>query len=92
MSKKIYDLAVKVDTYTDASGQEKGRYQNIGAVIEKDDGGKFLLMDRHFNPAGLPNPDNRTNIIVSMFSPRDRDQAPPRPQNNGGGWNDDIPI
>lgn len=77
MSRKIYDLAVKVDTYT-KNGEEKNRYQNIGAVLEKDDGGKFILLDRYFNPAGVPNPENRPNVIVSMFPPRDDSVAAPQ--------------
>lgn len=73
MSQKIYDLAVKVGEYQDReSGQTKGKYQNIGAIIQKNDGGRFMLLDRFFNPAGIPNPENRTNIIVSLFSVQER--------------------
>lgn len=73
MSQKIYDLAVKVGEYQDReSGQTKGKYQNIGAIIQKDDGGRFMLLDRFFNPAGIPNPENRTNIIVSLFNVQER--------------------
>lgn len=79
MSQKIYDLAVKVGEYQDReSGQTKGKYQNIGAIIQKDDGGRFMLLDRFFNPAGIPNPENRPNIIVSLFNVQDRNS-------NGGG-------
>lgn len=73
---KKYDLAVVVGQYQTQSGETKNRYVNIGSVMEKDDGGRFILLDRHFNPAGVPNPDNRSNIIVSLFEPRD---------SNGGG-------
>lgn len=72
---KAYDLAVAVGQYQ-SNGETKNRYVNIGSVMEKEDGGRFILLDRHFNPAGVPNPDNRSNILVSMFEPRD---------NNGGG-------
>lgn len=75
-TRKIYDLAVVVGSYTDAQGQQKNRYHNIGAIMEKDGGGKFIMIDRFFNPAGVPNPDNRSNVLLSMFEPRD---------NNGGG-------
>jgi hypothetical protein len=78
VSQKNYDLAVKVGEYQDReSGQTKGKYQNIGAIIQKDDGGRFMLLDRFFNPAGIPNPENRPNIIVSLFNVQDR--------NSGGG-------
>ena len=64
--KKIKDLAVKVG--------EKN-WVNIGCIIEKDDGGKFMIMNRTFNPAGVPNPDNRDTLIVSMFDVKAKDES-----------------
>jgi len=64
--KKIKDLAVKVG--------EKN-WVNIGCIIEKDDGGKFMLMNRTFNPAGVPNPYNRDTLIVSMFDVKSKSDA-----------------
>jgi hypothetical protein len=78
MTKKIKDLAVKVGTYQ-KDGKEKGRYINIGAVFQKDDGGEFILLNRTFNPAGVPNPENKDSIIVSSFDVKDggtKDTAP----------------
>jgi hypothetical protein len=70
-SKKVYDLAVVVGHYTDNAGTEKNRYQNIGVVLQKDDGGKFILLDRSFNPAGVPYDESKGNtILVSMFDPK----------------------
>lgn len=67
MVKKLYDAAVKVGSYVDNSGREKGRYQNVGVVLEGKYG-PYLLMNRYFNPAGVPcNPD-KDSIIVSLFS------------------------
>jgi hypothetical protein len=71
MAKKLYDIAVKTSEYQDAQGQTKGRYQNVGVVMEGDNG-QFILLERWFNPAGLPNPDNRSNIMLSCFVPRDQ--------------------
>lgn len=79
-SKKVYDLAVKVGEYTDSNGKTKGRYQNVGAVLQNDDGGKMILMERWFNPAGVPNPDGRAAVLISMFEPQDQQQAQPAPQ------------
>ena len=67
--KKVYDLAVKTGTYQ-KNGETKGRYQNIGSVMEGDNG-QFIILDRTFNPAGVPNPDNKSSVIVSMFAPRE---------------------
>jgi len=101
MTHKTHDLAVKTGTYTTRDGQEKGRWQNIGAVLEMDDGGRVLLLNRTFNPAGVPNPDGRDTVMVSMFEPRDdnRQQQPqqsapsPAPrQHSGGVTQDDVPF
>lgn len=79
-TKKIYDLLVKTGSY-ESSGETKGRYQNIGVVLEKDDGGRFILMDRAFNPAGVPHDVSKGNtIMVSMFEPKQDEghDKPPR--------------
>lgn len=68
MAKKLYDLSVKTGSYTDAAGNAKGRYENIGVVLEGDNG-PYLMLKRTFNPAGIPS--DRDTIIVSMFTPRD---------------------
>ena len=70
--KKLYDLAVKTGTYN-AGGQEKGRYENVGAVMQSDDGGKFIMLKRVFNPAGVPDLSGRNSdsVLLSMFPPKD---------------------
>lgn len=90
MSKKIYDLAVKTGTYM-KDGTEKGRYKNIGIVMEQDDGGKFILLDRSFNPAGVPFKEGSETIMVSMFKPDGAKQQAqtPAPQNKP---EDEIPF
>lgn len=69
MAKK-YDLVVKTGEYTDSSGEVKARYQNVGVVMENDKG-PYMLLNRTFNPAGVPGNADRDNIMVSMFEPRD---------------------
>ena len=73
MSQKKYDLAVKTGTYINGQGEEKGRYENIGAVMVGENG-PFLMLKTTFNPAGVPNPDNRDSILVSCFEPQQRQQ------------------
>ncbi len=70
--RKVKDLAVKVGEYDDrASGQKKARWHNVGAVMEDDNGGQYIMLDRYFNPAGVPNPDNRGTVLLSMFDPKE---------------------
>lgn len=91
-TKKIYDLAVKTGTYTNAEGDEKGRYLNVGAIMQKDDGGKFIFINRTFNPAGVPNPNDRDNLILSMFEPKPRDGVKNEPEQVPPLGDDDIPF
>lgn len=80
-AQKLYDLAVKVGEYTDQQGQAKGRYENIGSVMQGDNG-MFLILKRTFNPAGVPNPDSKDSIIVSCFEQQaqGQQQAPQQSQ------------
>ncbi|OPX89077.1 MAG: hypothetical protein A4E53_01685 [Pelotomaculum sp. PtaB.Bin104] len=69
---KIFDVAVKVGTY-EKDGETKGRYENVGAVMEGENG-KFILLKRTFNPAGVPNEDNRDKVILSLFKPKEKEK------------------
>jgi len=73
--KKVSDLAVKVGTY-ERNGETKGKYINVGLVLEKDDGGSMILLNRTFNPAGVPNPDNKDTVIISRFEVKDKNEQP----------------
>ena len=76
--KKLYDMVVKVGTYTGKDGSDKGRYQNVGVMMEGDNG-PFLLMAKTFNPAGVPGQDGKESILISLFAPKDKSGA----QDNG---------
>lgn len=100
MAKKLKDLVVKTGEY-EHNGETKGRYKTVGAIMENDDGGKFIMLDRTFNPAGVPNPQNRDTVIVSMFDPRDKDgnatgggdgEAPPAKKKAAGGGKGRAPA
>ena len=77
MATKLYDLVVKTGEYT-SNGETKGRYENVGSMMQSDKG-QFLILKRTFNPAGVANPDNKDSIIVSCFEPKDQGQQ----QNQG---------
>lgn len=89
---KLYDAVVKTGSYTNSQGEEKARYENVGSVMQGDNG-QFLILKRTFNPAGVPNPDNKDSIIVSMFEPKDQQnnqqqqqQAPQQQQQQNNGY------
>lgn len=94
-TKKIYDLAVAVGSY-EVNGETRHRYQTIGAILQKDDGGKFITMERSFNPAGIPYDSSKGNsFLVSMFEPKPRDgqqSAPSAGRTAQESADDDIPF
>lgn len=100
-AKKIRELVVKTGSYRDRDGNEKPRWKNVGSLMESEDGKKFILLDTTFNPAGVPNPDGRDNVLISIFEMKDdqRQQSTPvqrqAPQQQPSGANvadDDIPF
>ena len=72
--KKLYDLAVKTGSYINSQGEEKGKYLNIGSVMESDKG-KFIFINRSFNPAGIPFKEGDESIVVSMFTPKEKEKS-----------------
>lgn len=72
MATKKFDIAVKVGEYTAKDGTLKGRWQNVGAVMEGD-GGPFIMLAKWFSPAGVPDARGGESILLSCFPPKERD-------------------
>lgn len=70
--KKIYDIVAKVGEYQGKDGETKARWQTVGAVIEGDKG-PFMLLEKWFNPAGVPDARGGSAVMLSLFSPKERD-------------------
>ena len=105
MPQKIKDLAVKTGSYVNRDGDTKGRYENVGSILQMDDGSKIILLKRCFNPSGVPFKEGSDQIIISMFDPKERDGGAPGPQvapapraapvaaaGAAGGFDDDLDI
>lgn len=72
---KIGDLAIKVGEY-EKDGQKKGEYENVGALMQGDDGNEFVLLNNSaLNPslAMIANRDRKRRVLISVF--RDRDDG-----------------
>jgi hypothetical protein len=104
---KVYkEAAVAVGSYEDRNtGQRKNRYRNVGVLMEGEDNGEryfFLLLDRSFNPAGVPFKPDSDKIVINLFEPRDDDKRPsnqggysqegPQSENPGAGIEDEVPF
>lgn len=94
-TRRLYDLAVKTGSYQDNQGNNKNRYQNIGTLMEGDNG-KFILLDPLINLAAVPREQGKDRIMVSMFDPREQNapsSANTHSQNRANSAPaDDIPF
>jgi len=86
---------VKVGEYQDRnSGQTKGRFENVGALMESDNNGEismFIMLKRTFNPAGVPGQDARESLLLSCYVPQDKregggERRDDQGQSQGGGY------
>lgn len=85
-----YEVTAITGKYTDSSGQEKSRYQTIGAVIEGKNG---LMLKLEAVPIGWDG-----WAYLNDPKPREAQQAPqqrapqrtaaPAPSADPGGWGD----
>ncbi len=93
MATRKYDLAVKTGSYTDRDGKQKNRYQNIGVIMQGDDGGHYALLDPLINLAAVPREAGKDRVMVSMFQPNNDQQQAPRQQRQAQPQpDDDIPF
>jgi len=74
---KLYDLVVTTGSYLDNSGTSKNRYQNMGALMQNKEGGKYILINKTFNPAGVPSVPEKDSIAVSLYKPETKPAAKP---------------
>ena len=80
MAHKVKDLAVKTREYVDKEGNKKANWQNIGSIMQNDDGSQFLLLDRWVNLGGLPDFSGKPNpsaVLINIFDPSNRSNYQP---------------
>ena len=80
-----YDIVVKV-------GENNGKaiWKNVGVMMDGDRG-PFLLIDRTFNPAGVPTRNaNDSSVLCSLFEPKSDKPAQKFPKNKD--FDDEVPY
>ena len=98
MTKVTKDLCVSVGKYTTADGKEKNKYKKVGSIMQADNGNKFILIDKTFNPAGVNN--GRDSVLLSAFDVEKQkqpqnathQQKPQQPAFDPNMPNDEIPF
>lgn len=88
--KHTKNITVKTGSYTDKNGNEKGRYEKVGRVMLMDDGRELFLLNRTFNPAGVPS--DRESIILNIFDVKEDDAKPAETKSAGALLSDSIPF
>lgn len=91
MASKMYDVVVKMGSFTNNKGETKNRYENIGVMMDGDNG-PYLMLKRTFNPAGVPGNAERDNILCSLFKPNDDQSARPAARAASNVADDEIPF
>ena len=70
MARKIKNLSVKTREYKDRDGNPKANWQNIGVIMENDQGKQFILLEKWINYAGLPDfsgKENSSSLMINIF-------------------------
>lgn len=75
-------MVLKTGTYTDGQGNEKGRYQRVGVLMQGNDGGFFALIDPGINFAAYKE-QGHDSVMVSVYP--DQQQPGQQPQAHQGG-------
>lgn len=74
--RRTKDVCVVVGEYQNAQGETKKRFENVGVVLTGDDGNSFILLDRWFNPAGVPQSGrgDPAKVALALFEPTEPGQ------------------
>ncbi len=70
---KKYDLSVKTGTY-EKNGETKGKYTNVGLILENDEGKRIVMIDPLFNFGAVRREEGKDMVMVSMFEPKKDNQ------------------
>lgn len=81
----IKHIRVVTGSYTTGNGQKRNRYRVIGSIMQKDDGGKFMLLDATVVSSQLFALCCRDGSDQIMCNVVDAPGAEPQPQPQGTG-------
>ena len=94
----VYDLVATTGSYTNAQGEEKKRWEKVGAV-HKGQYGPYITLEAWFNPAGLPRKDGDSRVYLNCYEPKPtvssntvQGEKPPAQKSGTSDMDGDIPF
>jgi hypothetical protein len=78
-ARKTHDLVAVTGSYQNAQGELKKRYQNVGAMMEGENG-PFIMLAKWFNPAGVQDERGGESLLLSLFEPQEQSRQAPQRQ------------
>ncbi len=93
MTKKVADIKAKVGEYQ-KGGETKGRWIDVGYVLETDKGGKMRCYYPWINLAGIPKKDGYDTVTLSEFDVKDdkKPQQSIQQQSQNSEMSDECPF
>ena len=86
MATKLYDLIVATSKYQDQNGQEKRKWENVGAMWQDTDNNGnsycYIMLKRIFNPAGLDVKEGADSIRITLSKPKQQQEQGQSQQNS----------
>ena len=83
---KIRSLKIKIGSY-DKDVQTKGKYIDLGVLMQSQDGGMYALLNPHVNLAGIPMDAGKDMVMCSVFT-----DQPQQGYATGGGMNNPSSV
>ncbi|CAB4164305.1 hypothetical protein UFOVP826_21 [uncultured Caudovirales phage] len=96
---EIQNLVAVVGSYT-KNGQEKKIYRTVGKFIQGDKG-PYVLLNKDFNPAGVPSKEGSDTISLGIYDQKDKGEQSEHSKAKADGYqapsrasvaDDDIPF
>lgn len=85
---KTHSLAIKTGKYV-KDNIEKNTYLYIGSIMENEFG-KFILLNKTFNPAGVISDTDQ--ILINVLPVKTKDSINKKAPEISEGFNDDIEV
>ena len=67
-----YEIVATTGSYTNANGEEKRRYENVGHVHQHE-GRFYITLRATFNPAGLPRKEGDDRVFLNLYEPKEKE-------------------